>query len=231
MVNPPGKQLLIFLRGSAPLIRGREAFCSRVMPEISRGAVFPWVFNSGAWVGRARGFFFGPNGPLFFRPRPTVFLSWSLARHCSGANGAFIWDPGGGFGPISRSGCVWALLPGFCVPLAAPRKRAFAGIGTPIQTGPTIWRKIIYIDHYANAVTGLRQGFVNPTFVYQANSVYLNFARTFADVPPGDAFWYINSNGMVEMPVNKGNAADKLGLGLGTQVYVSEGSAGSGAFR
>jgi S-adenosyl-L-methionine hydrolase (adenosine-forming) len=91
--------------------------------------------------------------------------------------------------------------------------------------------EIIYIDHYGNAMTGLREGFVNPSFVLKANHVYLNFARTFADVPPGEAFWYINANGLVEIAVNKGNAADKLGIGLGTHVHVGEGSAGSDAVR
>ncbi len=91
--------------------------------------------------------------------------------------------------------------------------------------------EIIYIDHFGNAMTGLRKGFVNPSFVLQANHVYLKSARTFADVPPGDAFWYVNANGLVEIAVNKGSAADKLGIGMGTCIGVIDDVAGSGGFR
>ena len=82
--------------------------------------------------------------------------------------------------------------------------------------------EVIYIDHYGNALTGLREGFVNPSFVLKANNVYLTHARTFTDVPPGEAFWYINANGLVEISVNKGSAADKLGIGLGTRISVGK---------
>jgi hypothetical protein len=82
--------------------------------------------------------------------------------------------------------------------------------------------EIVYIDHYGNAMTGLRKGFVNPSFVLQANHVYLKSARTFADVPLGEAFWYVNSNGLVEIAINRGNAADVLGIGLGSSVGVGE---------
>ena len=91
--------------------------------------------------------------------------------------------------------------------------------------------EIVYIDHYGNAMTGLRKGFVNPSFVLQANHVYLKSARTFADVPPGDAFWYVNANGLVEIAINKGSAADKLGIGIGTCIGVIDGAAGSGGMR
>ena len=91
--------------------------------------------------------------------------------------------------------------------------------------------EVIYIDRYGNAATGLRGCFVNPTFVLQVNYVYLKAARTFADVPPGDAFWYINANGLVEIAVNMGSATDKLGMRPGTRIDVGESTAESGAFR
>ncbi|MDN5869298.1 MAG: SAM-dependent chlorinase/fluorinase, partial [Nitrococcus sp.] len=40
-------------------------------------------------------------------------------------------------------------------------------------------------------------------------------ARTFADVTPGTAFWYCNSIGLVEIAVNQGSAARRLGLQVG----------------
>jgi S-adenosylmethionine hydrolase len=39
-------------------------------------------------------------------------------------------------------------------------------------------------------------------------------ARTFSDRPPGTAFWYENSNGLVEIAVNQGRADRELGLAI-----------------
>jgi S-adenosyl-L-methionine hydrolase (adenosine-forming) len=48
-------------------------------------------------------------------------------------------------------------------------------------------------------------------------------ARTFADRPPGDAFWYENSNGLAEIAVNQGRADRLLGLAIGSAVSVAGG--------
>jgi S-adenosyl-L-methionine hydrolase (adenosine-forming) len=43
---------------------------------------------------------------------------------------------------------------------------------------------------------------------------------TFSDQPPGTAFWYENSNGLVEIAVNQGCADRQLDLAIGTLVEV-----------
>ena len=48
----------------------------------------------------------------------------------------------------------------------------------------------------------------------------LERARTFGDVPVGDAFWYANANGLAEIAVNQGRADRALGLELGAPVGV-----------
>ena len=45
-------------------------------------------------------------------------------------------------------------------------------------------------------------------------------AVTFSDRPPGAAFWYENSNGLVEIAVNQGRADRDLGLAIGTPVEI-----------
>jgi S-adenosylmethionine hydrolase len=45
-------------------------------------------------------------------------------------------------------------------------------------------------------------------------------ARTFSDRPPGTAFWYENSNGLVEIAVNQGRADRDLGLAIGSPVEM-----------
>ena len=45
-------------------------------------------------------------------------------------------------------------------------------------------------------------------------------AGTFNDRPIGTAFWYENSNGLVEIAVNQGRADHDLGLAIGSPVEM-----------
>ncbi len=72
--------------------------------------------------------------------------------------------------------------------------------------------EIIYIDHYGNAITGLRFATVTISQSLRVGGEVLKYARVFSDVPPGMAFWYENANGLVEIAVNSGSAASRLGL-------------------
>jgi S-adenosylmethionine hydrolase len=45
-------------------------------------------------------------------------------------------------------------------------------------------------------------------------------AVTFSDRPPGEVFWYENSNGLVEIAVNQGRADRDLGLAIGVSVEI-----------
>lgn len=82
--------------------------------------------------------------------------------------------------------------------------------------------KIIYIDHFGNAITGLRAAKIATTTKLQVAGQSLSHAHTFSDVAPGQAFWYENANGLVELAVNQGHAATALALHLGTSVMIGE---------
>ena len=75
--------------------------------------------------------------------------------------------------------------------------------------------KIIYIDEFGNAMTGLRARTLSCSDRVRVAGQRLAYARTFAEVSPGQPFWYPNSVGLVEIAVNRGSAADLLGLALG----------------
>ncbi len=80
--------------------------------------------------------------------------------------------------------------------------------------------EIVYIDHYGNAMTGLRaQVLPNDARLAVAGQA-LSRVRTFSDVPPGRAFWYENANGLAEIAVNGGPAATALRLGIGSPVAI-----------
>jgi S-adenosyl-L-methionine hydrolase (adenosine-forming) len=93
---------------------------------------------------------------------------------------------------------------------------------TPLRepAWPDDLAEIVYIDHYGNAMTGLRGASVPQTARIDAGSHAIAPARTFSAVAEGTAFWYVNSNGLVEIAVNRGRAADALGLAVGMPVAV-----------
>ena len=80
--------------------------------------------------------------------------------------------------------------------------------------------QIIYIDHYGNAMTGVRSGTLSQQDTLLIDGKELHFAQTFSEVGQGEAFWYVNSNDLVEIAVNQGSARDQLSLEVGTTVDV-----------
>lgn len=80
---------------------------------------------------------------------------------------------------------------------------------------------IVYVDHYGNALTGLRAGALAPTAtLVLGDNCRVERAATFSSVPEGAAFWYENSNGLVEIAVNGGRADAALGLAVGSVVRI-----------
>jgi len=80
--------------------------------------------------------------------------------------------------------------------------------------------EIAYIDHFGNAMTGLRAATLPANARLAACDHVLARARTFSDLPAGSPFWYENSNGLAEIAVNQGRADQTLGISLGTAVEV-----------
>lgn len=98
--------------------------------------------------------------------------------------------------------------------------------GTPlawgIETGwPDDLYEIVYIDHFGNAMTGIRAISLPAETVLTAGNHTLRRARTFADVPPEQEFWYENANGLIEIAVNRGRADKTLGLAIGNTINSS----------
>jgi S-adenosylmethionine hydrolase len=82
--------------------------------------------------------------------------------------------------------------------------------------------RLVYADAYGNLMTGLRASSLNRGAVVRAGGRALGFARTFCEVPPGEAFWYENAFGLVELAVNQGRADRALGLRPGDPIQVPE---------
>jgi len=82
-------------------------------------------------------------------------------------------------------------------------------------TSPLERNRIIYIDHFGNAVTGVKAEDVEDGTIITIHGKALRYARTFSEVPVGESFWYRNSMGLVEFAVNCGSVASLLDLELG----------------
>lgn len=81
--------------------------------------------------------------------------------------------------------------------------------------------QIIYIDHFGNCMTGIRAESIDENAVIEIANLSLSRATTFSNVPEGQAFWFENSSGLVEIAMNKVNISKKLKLAEGNKVVIS----------
>ena len=80
--------------------------------------------------------------------------------------------------------------------------------------------RIVYIDGYGNAISGMRAATVAPTARVCVGETAVAAARTFCEVPAGQPFWYENADGLLEIAVNRGRAADLPGVAAGTALSI-----------
>jgi hypothetical protein len=112
-------------------------------------------------------------------------------------------------------------------PVAAMLARGEPPPGQPCQN--TVHRQpdwpdelceIVYIDHFGNAMTGVRAAMLPSDARLAAANRVLQRAGTFSDLPPDAAFWYENANGLTEIAINLGRADRDLGLAIGARVEI-----------
>ena len=85
---------------------------------------------------------------------------------------------------------------------------------------PDDLNKIIYIDHYGNLITGLRAVSLLPKSIIKISKKQIMCARTFEDVKYGEPFWYVNSNGLIEIAVNSRSAEIYFEAQIGDSIEV-----------
>jgi S-adenosyl-L-methionine hydrolase (adenosine-forming) len=112
-------------------------------------------------------------------------------------------------------------------PVAGKLARGEPPPGRPCEHGanrrpdwPDDLCEVVYVDHFGNAMTGVRAATLPPNARLAAAGRILGRARTFSDLPLGAAFWYENSNGLAEIAVNQGRADRELNLSIGAQIEL-----------
>mgnify|MGYP001819090619 CR=1 FL=1 len=178
------------------------------------GTVFVCVVDPGVG-GKRPGVVVRADGRWYIGPNEGLFVL--LARRAKHIQCWLLPDPAPTASPSFHGRDVFAPVAGR---LARDGRYSGAELATTELDKPgwpdDLWR-VVYIDGFGNAITGLRSSAVEPDAVFNVNGHSLHHARTFSDVDEGEAFWYGNSSGLVEFAVNRGRADMPLGLRVGTE--------------
>jgi S-adenosylmethionine hydrolase len=81
---------------------------------------------------------------------------------------------------------------------------------------PDQLNEIIYIDNFGNCMSGLSGKALDIDKKLDINGLIVPYAETFSAVNIGQAFWYSNSIGLIEISINQGSAAAELKLSIGS---------------
>lgn len=186
-------------------------------PAFPAGSVFLCVVDPGVGTDRrpvmveADGrWFVGPDNGLFalVARRATSLNAWTIDwipdRLSASFHGRDL------FAPVAADLAAGRPVQRSSLPLAA--------IDRP--DWPDELARIVYVDVYGNAMTGMRASALPAGTVLTAAGTSVARARTFGAVGPGEPLWYENSNGLAEIAVNRGRADEALGLKVGDAVTV-----------
>lgn len=84
---------------------------------------------------------------------------------------------------------------------------------------------VIYIDNFGNVITNIKadmvpKGVHNITIKFKDKELTIPFKRAYNDVPKGEVLSLIDSFNYLEVAVNQGNAAKRLGLSVGDSIVI-----------
>lgn len=101
----------------------------------------------------------------------------------------------------------------------------------PVRTAEELRGEVMVIDRFGNAVTNLPGEWLAPGARVEVGELVLEVRRTYADVEPGEPVALVNSDGLVEIAVRGGAAAERLGMRRGEAVRVIHGPRASAGPR
>jgi len=211
--------------GAGPVTAGpRDGPRDGPGPDVVLGVVDPGVGTARRpiAVGAGGRVFVGPDNGLFW---PAVAAAggaaaaeaWILtlrpARLSASFHGRDL------FAPAAAAIAAGRPVPGEPIDPAGLARPDAAAAGEAGPVRPTV----LYVDGYGNAMLDLAIADLPKDAVLAVGGHRLARARTFGEVPEGAAFWYGNSLGLAEIAVNRGSAAEVLGLEAGTAVRIVHG--------
>jgi len=90
----------------------------------------------------------------------------------------------------------------------------------PVVEGTEASGEVIQVDRFGNLITNLPGALVRDASGVEVGDRTIPTAGTYGDVEAGQALALENSDGLLEVAVRNGSAAEVLGVGLGTRVTV-----------
>lgn len=200
--------------------------------EFPAGSVFVCVVDPGVGTERrplvveADGRrFVGPDNGLFelVRRRAAAVRAWAIDWRPDRLSASFHGRDL--FAPVAARLAMGAEMGGAEMGSAVPASPVDPAAAHPVGIAWPGWpdelARIVYVDVYGNAMTGIRAASLPEGVRLHAGGRTIRRGRTFADVPAGEALWYGNSSGLAEIAVNRGRADRDLGLSVGLPVAVT----------
>lgn len=216
----PGSTV-IDLQHDAPRFDPRASayLLAALTAEMSAGTVIVAVVDPG--VGTARAPLVVQAGGLSFVGPDNGLLSLVARRRQPASAWEIDWRPqhlSTSFHGRDLFAPVAAMLAKGEVPAVRPRPLdSLTGADWPDSLA-----EVVYLDAYGNAMTGLPAAALPEGARLAVGGRSLERAVTFGAVARGTAFWYANACGLVEISVNRGSAAEQLGLDVGSPLRIED---------
>jgi S-adenosylmethionine hydrolase len=186
-------------------------------PDFPPGTVFVCVVDPG--VGSERDGVVVIAGGYWFVGPDNGLLSIVSARNPDSKVWRISWKPETASATFHGRD-IFAIVAALIAKGEFPEDKLEAKSGLHVEFDAGNLPRIIYIDHYGNAWTGQRAMSVPQTSRVMAGSAEFRHADTFGAVGKGEGFWFANSVGLLELAINRGSAAEKLGLKVGDPIQV-----------
>lgn len=192
--------LLNALRGSFPVA---SVFMAVIDPGVGGDRAPLMVEADGLW-------FVAPDNGLLTRVIRSA-SSWSANK--------VLWTPMN----ISPSFHGRDLFAPMAAMIASGSTPEHAPIDPVLCSWPDNLDRIIYIDHYGNAITGRSGSTMSKHYRISIGDREIPFARVFCESDAGELFWYVNSIGLVEVAASRARAVELLGIRVGDVLRVVSG--------
>jgi S-adenosylmethionine hydrolase len=179
------------------------------------GSVFLAVVDPG--VGTPRDAVVAMAGGRWFVSPDNGLLSVVAARHPDTRLWRITWQPEG-LSATFHGRDLFALIAADIARGEFPAEKLSPTDKLNVEFDAGDLPRVIYIDHYGNAWTGVR-GVPQDARVSAAGERFRH-SESFGFVGKGEGFWFNNSVGLLELAVNRGSAAATFGLKVGDPVQV-----------
>lgn len=184
-------------------------------PNFPPGSVFLAVVDPG--VGTPRGAVALQAGGRWFVGPDNGLLSIVAARAADRRVWRIVWQPEA-LAPTFHGRDLFAPIAAEIARGESPAAKLQQVDALAVEFDAGDLARVIYIDHYGNAWTGLR-AVPSDARVSAAGGTF-RYSESFGGVAKGEGLWFMNSAGLLELAVNRGSAAAVYGLEVGDPVRV-----------